>query len=118
MKPKTKAFLDHLVSDEKLSATQAYIDTHTTKNRASARASASKVLAKPSAQIYLASHRLKARNKIVELVDSDKPQIALRASESILDRDYGKPVRQADSSQTIVQISIDLSTTPPVIDSL
>jgi hypothetical protein len=112
MKPKTKAFLDKVASNEKISATQAYIETHATTNRASARASASKILAKPSAQIYLDSHRLKARNKIVELVDSDRPQVALKASESILDRDFGKPLQRATISQEVVQINIDL-TTPP-----
>ena len=53
MKPKTKDFINTLVSQPKISATDAYLQTHQTTNRASARANASKLLAKTNVQIYL-----------------------------------------------------------------
>jgi len=111
MKPKTKAFLDTIVSNPKLSATKAYLSTHETTNVASARASASKLLATPNAQLYLQEHVDKARNRIVELIDSDKEEIALRASDSVLDRQLGRPTQRIEAVSNVVSINIDLSAT-------
>lgn len=112
MKPKTKNFIETLLANPKTSATQAYIDTHHTNNRASARASASKLLATPNAQLYLQEHITKARDTVIELMDSNKEEIALRASESVLDRQLGKPTQQHIVSNKSVEIHIDLTGDP------
>ena len=112
MKPKTKTFINKLVSDPKISATQAYLDTHTTTNRNSAKASASKLLTSPNVQIYLNEHIERARNRIVDLVSSNKEEIALRASDSILDRSLGKPTQRLETNNQVVSINIDLTSDP------
>lgn len=109
MKPKTKRFIDELLINPKKSATQAYIDTHETTNRASARASASKLLATPNAQLYMQEHVLKARDKVLELIDSTRDDIALRASESVLDRQLGKSTQMIATHNKSVEIHIDLT---------
>lgn len=110
MKPKTKKFLNQLIYNPKISATQAYLDTHNTTNRASARASASKLLATPNVQLYMQEHVFKARDRIIELIDSSKEEVALRASESVLDRQLGKPIQSINTSNKSVYINIDLTT--------
>ncbi len=109
MKPKTKAFADALLADPKKSATTAYLETHETNNRATAKVEASKLLTKPNVQLYLDKHIDKARNRVVELVDSEKEQIALQASESILDRALGKPTQRVEQHSTSVNLSLDLT---------
>lgn len=109
MKKNTKEFIDLLMMKPKLSATQAYIDTHSTDNRASARSSASKLLASPNIQIYLNEHIQKAKNRILDLVDSEHEPTAFRASESILDRQLGKPRQSHEIISQKVMINIDLS---------
>lgn len=109
LKPKTKAFADKLLSDPKLSQTKAYMDTHSTTNPRSAAATAAQLLAKPSVQIYMAEHVDKAKQKIVELIDSDKEQIALQASESVLDRELGKATQRVEQTSSGVTLVIDLT---------
>lgn len=114
LKPKTKQFADLLLQDPTLSQTQAYLATHNTTNSRAAAVEASKNLSKPSVQLYMDSHINKAKMKVIELVDSDKPDIALRASESILDRALGKATVITESN-TFTDIHISLGTTPNVI---
>lgn len=109
VKQKTKAFIDKLASDPKISATKAYLETHETTNPASARASASKLLATPNVRLYMEEHVYKARNRIVDLIDSEKEEIALRASDSVLDRQLGKPTQRLETSSQMVYISIDMT---------
>lgn len=109
MKPKTKAFADKLLADPKISATQAYLDTHQTTNKASAGVSAHQLLKKPNVQIYMKKHIDKAKHKVITLVDSDKEEIALKASESILDRALGKPTQRQESVSTVVSLNLDLT---------
>lgn len=45
----------------------------------------------------LDKHINKAQDTIVRLLDSDKPDIALRASQDILDRTYGKAVQRNEN---------------------
>lgn len=104
MKPKTKAFVDLLISNPKLSQQDAYLQTHKTENKAAARVNASKLLSKPSVQIYKQIHIDKAKRRIVQLVDSDKEEIALKASESILDRELGKALSRTNN----VNLNINL----------
>jgi len=97
MKPKTKAFVDLTLANPKLSNTEAYLMTHETTSKATARANASELMSKPAVQIYKQAHVNKAKNKIVELVGSNREDIALKASESILDRELGKPLARTNS---------------------
>lgn len=103
LRPKTQAFINELIKDPKQSHTQAYLKTHQTTKPTTARVEASKLLAKPNVQLYLDRHISKARNKIVQLIDSEKENIALQASEAILDRALGKPVNKTES----INLNID-----------
>lgn len=107
LKPKTKQFVDLLLQDPTLSQTEAYLMTHNTTNTNTARSEASKTIAKPSVQLYTQSHINKAKYKIISLVDSEKEEIALKASESILDRELGKSTIKTETN-TITDINITL----------
>lgn len=110
MKPKTKAFVNELLANPKLSNTEAYIRTHKTTNRNSARASASQLLASPSVSIYMQEHVNKAQQRIVSLVDNaTKEEVQLKASQDVLDRSFGKAKQQIEVSSNVVQINIDLT---------
>lgn len=110
MKKKTKAYVDMLLTNPRLSQTEAYIRTHSTTNRKSAGVSASKLLAKPSVSIYLDRHVSKARQRIVDLVDgAGKEEVQLRAAQDILDRSYGKATQRHDIQATGVTLNIDLT---------
>jgi hypothetical protein len=111
MKTKTKAFLNELLSNPKISNTEAYIRTHQTTNRRSASVSAAKLLAKPSILIYLEEHAGYAERRITELMyTAGKEEVQLRAAQDILDRSYGKPVMRKSEFATGVTLNIDLST--------
>jgi phage terminase small subunit len=88
---KQKAFADYLINNPKESATEAATQTYK-GNRKSAEVIASENLRKPPIQIYLNSHIDKAKSRVVSLIDSDKEEIALKASDSVLDRALGKPL--------------------------
>lgn len=110
MKPKTKAFLDKLISDPKISQTDAYLETHATTNRATARAESSTSLAKPSSQIYLRKHIQKAKENIIEIANkSDKDETRLKASIEILDRSLGKSIQRTESQNTNLNINLEAS---------
>lgn len=111
LRPKTKQFVDLLTTNPKMNQTQAYLATHNTTNPDTAKVEASKLLTKPNVQIYRQSHITQAVKKIVELTNSDKPDIALRASQDILDRTQGKATIQSDNN-TYTQINISLGNTP------
>ena len=110
MKPKTKLFADELLSNPKLSNTEAYIRTHGTTNRRSASVSASRLLATPSVGIYLEEHVNLARKRIVELVNgASKEEVQIRAAQDILDRHYGKATQRLEQVTTGVTLNIDLT---------
>lgn len=105
LKPRTIAFIDELSNNPKLSQTEAYLRTHKTTNINSARASASQLLATPNVLIYTNKIENKAKRKIASLIDSEKEEIALKASQDILDRNIGKAVQKTIS--TSVNISFE-----------
>lgn len=107
---KQKAFANHLINNPKDSATKAVEATYKINGNESARAIASQNLAKPSIQLYLDEHIDKAKNRVVQLIDSDKEEIALRASDSVLDRALGKAVQRSEVQVSGVVIGIDLTT--------
>lgn len=109
IKPKTKEFVDLMQADSKLSATEAYIRTHQTESRATARANASKLQAKASVQIYSDSIVKKAKTRIGSLVQSPNESIALKASQDVIDRTEGKAIQKTENSTKVVHVSLDLS---------
>lgn len=109
LKANSKAVLDIIATQKKQNATQAYREVHPEAGDVTAQTNAWKLLNKPSAQIYLEKHIDKAKRKVVELIDSDKEQIALQASESVLDRALGKATQRIEQTTTGVTLTIDLT---------
>lgn len=109
IKPKTKEFIDLMNDNPKLSATEAYIRTHKTESRITAKNAASKLLQKPSVIGYKDSAVRKAKRRIVELVDSSNESIAIKASQDIIDRNEGKAVQKSESVNKTVEVKLDLS---------
>lgn len=98
-----------MASQPALNQTEAYKQIHANASDNTARNNASQLLKKPEAQIYLQEHISKARNKVVSLIDDEKSDIALRASEAILDRALGKAVQRSEVHSTGVTLTIDLT---------
>jgi len=109
LKVKSKEVLDLIASNPKINGTDAYLAVHKTENRTTAASNVHQLLKKPEAQIYLEKHIEKAKNRIVSLVDSEKEEIALRASDSLLDRALGKATQRTEVSTTGVTLTIDLT---------
>lgn len=109
IKPKTKEFIDLLNENPKLSATEAYIRTHSTTNRKTAGVGANKLLKKPAVIGYKDSAVRKAKRRIVTLVDSNNESIALKASTEILDRNEGKAIQRSENLNRTVEVKLDLS---------
>jgi len=115
LKTNSKRILDIIASDKSMNQTQAYKQVHPNASDNTARNNASQLLKKPEAQIYLQKHIEKASNKIVELVNNDKPDIALRASQDILDRTQGKATIKTENT-TYTDINITLGKSPSTTD--
>lgn len=98
-----------MLKHPEISQTEAYLRHHNTNNRHTARHAVSELVAKPAAQIYLQEHINKAKQRVVTLVDSEKEDIALRASDSILDRALGKATQRTEQQTTVVSINLDLT---------
>jgi ribosomal protein S20 len=109
IKPKTKAMVDMLADDKTLSQTEAYIRTHKTESRATARNNASKTLAKTSVRIYSDSIVRKAKTRVGQLVDSENESIALKASQDIIDRTEGKAQQKDSDKSRTVTVKLDLT---------
>lgn len=109
LKANSKAVLDIIATQKKRNASKAYKEVHPDATNASAIALASALMAKPEAQIYLQQHVNKAKARIVELVDSEKEDIALRASESILNRELGTPTQRIAQTTSGITLTIDLT---------
>jgi uncharacterized protein YbcV (DUF1398 family) len=80
------------------SALQAYGKPDKPTTYGSAQQIAHENLTKPNIQIYLNKHIDKAKQKIVNLLDSENEQIVLASSKDILDRTFGKPSQKTDST--------------------
>lgn len=104
---KQRAFAQYLLNNPKESATEAAQNTYNVSTRESAEVIASENLSRPAIQLYLNEHIDKANNRVVELVDSNKEDIALRASDSILDRALGKSVQRSQNQHShLIRISL------------
>lgn len=109
IKEKTREFIDLMNDNPKLSATEAYIRTHSTTNRITAGTAASKLLKKPSVIGYKDSAVKKAKRRIVTLIESDNESIALKAAQDVIDRNEGKSVQKTENLSRVVEVKLDLS---------
>lgn len=116
LKTNSKRILDVMMSKPNLNQSEAYKQIHPNASDVTARNNASQLLKKPEAQIYIQEHINKAKTKIVELVNNDKPDIALRASQDILDRTTGKATIKTESTN-YTDINITLGKSPTVTDT-
>jgi phage terminase small subunit len=106
---KQKAFADELLNNPKQSATKAVLKTYGTTKDYVAKNIASENLAKPNIQVYLEQHVDKAKYRVIELIDSDKEEIALRAADSVLDRALGKATQRTESVSVSLNFGMDLT---------
>lgn len=105
MKPKTKAFVDKLIANPKLSATTAYLETHETDKRSSARVNASQLLAQPNVHAYLASKSEIAEKSLYEVLKTSKKhkesvhwmRLSKDTANDILDRTHGKALSRTNN---------------------
>jgi phage terminase small subunit len=99
---KQKAFADNLINNPKMSPTQSALQAYGKPDKPTTYGSAQQIahenLTKPNIQIYLNKHIDKAKQKIVNLLDSENEQIVLASSKDILDRTFGKPSQKTDST--------------------
>jgi hypothetical protein len=111
LKPRTKAFVDELLNNKSMTQAEAYMNTHKTQSKKNAGIQASKLLSKDSVNIYRDSAVQKAKARIVSLVDSSNESIALKASDSILDRQLGKSIQKTENLTRTIDVRLDLSGT-------
>lgn len=109
IRPKTKALYDEVINNPKITQREAYLKTHATENIKTADNQASKLLNSPKYSIYKASAVGKAKRRIVSLVDSDNENIALKASQDIIDRTEGKATQKTESVNKTVEVKLDLT---------
>lgn len=109
LKPNTIKMLELMESNPKLSQTEAYIQTHQTNSRETARANASALLAKDSVAIYKNSIVKKAKRKVGLLIDSSNESIALKAAIDVIDRTEGKAIQKNETTTKVVTVKLDLS---------
>lgn len=107
--PKTVQLIELLENNPKLTQAEAYSMLHNVKDSRVAAANASRVLASDSARIYKDSAVRKAKKKIVSLIDSDNEQIAIKASQDVLDRTEGKATQKTEQTSRTVHVSLDLT---------
>ena len=109
LKENSKRTLDIIATQKKRNATQAYKQTHPNASNKVATIEATKLLAKPEAQIYLQEHVNRAKTTVVELLNSEKDDIRLRSATEILDRNLGKSTQRIEQHTTGITLNIDLS---------
>lgn len=106
---KQEAFVRELIEHPKQSATKAVEKTYNVKSNAVARAVASENLTKPNVLAHLVANSERAEAKIVELLESKKPEIQLASAKDILDRVHGKATQKVEQTTTGVTLNIDLT---------
>lgn len=111
IKPKTKEFVDNLLENPNMTQAEVYMLNHKTVNKNTASRAANRVLKKPSVIGYKDSAVGKAKRRIVSLVDSTNESIALKAADSIIDRNEGKAIQRNETTQRTVKVTLDLSGT-------
>lgn len=109
IRPKTKALVELLEQQPHLSQSEAYRILHPKASIKTSQVQSSKILNKDSVQIYSNAVVRKAKLRIGSLVDSGNENIALKASEAILDRQLGKAVQRNENTSTTVRVALDLT---------
>lgn len=109
LRPKTKAFVDELLNNPKQDIGDAYLKTHKTLSKRNASIAGSKLLKKPNVIGYKDSAVKKAKLRIITLVDSSNESVALKASESIIDRNEGKAIQKSENTNRTVEVKLDLT---------
>lgn len=99
---------DLLLKDPKISQTDAYIATHKTKSKQNANIQASKLLAKPSVQIYMQQHETLAKETVVDIMNnSQKDDTRLKAAFDVLDRNLGKAIQKSENQNVNLNLNIE-----------
>jgi len=109
LKPKSKAVLDELIDNPKITQREAYLKHHKTNSVTTADSNASKLLSSTKARIYSDRAVGRAKKRIVSLVESGNENIALKASQDILDRTEGKATQKTESVNKTVEVKLDLT---------
>lgn len=104
-----KAVIDVIAREPLTTQGQAYSRIYGTTDKKQAIERASRLMSKPEAKIYLNKHIEKAKKRIVQLTDSENEQVALKASQDILDREKGKATQRTESVSEKLTIAIDLT---------
>lgn len=108
LRPKSKAVLDELVNDPKLTQTDAYLKHHNV-SRQVAGVKASQLVNKDSARVYTSSVEGRAKRRMASLIDSKNESIALKASDSVLDRNLGKSIQRSENTSKVIEVKLDLT---------
>lgn len=109
LRDSVKEFVDEMIANPKQDIGDAYLKTHKTTSKRNASIAGSKLLKKPNVIGYRDSAVGKAKRRIVSLVESKNESIALKASESIIDRNEGKAVQKSESTNRTVEVKLDLT---------
>lgn len=102
-------FVKELLSDKKVSATEAARRSYNVTSDNSASLIASENLRKPQIMKYLHDNAEVAEQVIVDLLKADKDEVKLAASKDILDRVHGKATQKIEQTTTGVTLNIDLT---------
>jgi hypothetical protein len=108
IKPKTREFVDELLSTKGISQTDAYLKVHPKASRVTAKNAASKLLQKPAVIGYKDSAVGKAKRRIVSLVDSTNESIALKAAQEVIDRNEGKATQKSEHTNQSISVRLDV----------
>lgn len=103
---KQKAWADTYIDNPKAPLTEIARQTYNVTEASTASEISRQNLKKPEIQLYLDKHIDKARSRIVELIDTDREDIALRASQDILDRTHGKATQKTEVKQQSVNVNL------------
>ena len=109
IRPKTKALYDKMIDNPSLAQKDAYKELHPNASDETANVNASKLLSSTKYQIYKASVVGKAKRRIASLVDSENENIALKASQDIIDRTEGKATQKTENTSRTVHVALDLT---------
>ena len=115
LKVNSKKILDIIASEPGINYTQAYKQIHPTASDNTARNNSSQLLKKPESQIYLQKHIESAKSRVVELISSEKENIALQASEAVLDRALGKSIQRVQTENKHLVMHIDTTDLSSVV---
>ena len=102
-------FVKELLENPKISATEAAARAYNVSTREVASAVATENLRKPLILAHLQANSERAEAKIVELLESKKPEIQLASAKDILDRVHGKATQKVEQTTTGVTLNIDLT---------